>query len=90
MKLLPWLPFSEKNKTEKHFNPIKQVFLRFNKARFMQVCIFPHLDYLNEKILLVKFGFSEKATKFEKNLCRTFDDRSVIAELCKCDFIICH
>ena len=22
---------------------------------------------------LLKFGFSEKATKFEKNLCRTFD-----------------
>ena len=26
---------------------------------------------------ILKFGFSEKATKFEKNLCRTFD-KSVV------------
>ena len=30
---------------------------------------------------LVKFGFSEKAPKFEKNLCRTFD-MSVVCVLC--------
>ena len=26
---------------------------------------------------MLKFGFSEKATKFEKNLCFTFDKRVV-------------
>ena len=32
-------------------------------------------------ILMVKFGFFEKATKFEKNLRRTFD-KSIVRVLC--------
>ena len=34
-------------------------------------------DQPEKKKFSVKFGFSEKATKFEKNLCRTFD-KSVV------------
>ena len=32
-----------------------------------------HLPRKGAASIMVKFGFSEKATKFEKNLCHTFD-----------------
>ena len=34
---------------------------------------FEGAEYFYQVCLVVKSGFSEKATKFEKNLCRTFD-----------------
>ena len=41
------------------------------QARFRPLC--NKILFKDVTLLILKFGFSEKATNFEENLCRTFD-----------------
>ena len=49
----------------------------FGKSRVSKSIPSKYIKFFRVKSGELKFGFSEKATKFDKNLCRTFD-KSVV------------
>ena len=62
---------SGSNMSKRALNCVRASVLYYNKV--FKFFFFFRFFVSTVKKLTVKFGFSEKATKFEKNLCHTFD-----------------